>query len=50
MVQMKTGEGGSDITGAIIASAAKADLYENWTDAWTTDGDPRIVKHPPVFP
>ena len=24
--------GGSDITGAIVAKAAKADLYENWTD------------------
>ncbi len=24
--------GGSDITGSIIASALKADVYENWTD------------------
>ena len=24
--------GGSDITGAIVARAAKASLYENWTD------------------
>ncbi len=39
--------GGSDITGAIVAAAADADLYENWTDV---DGflmaDPRIVKNP----
>jgi aspartate kinase len=39
--------GGSDITGSIIARAAKADIYENWTDV---DGfltaDPRIVKNP----
>ncbi|MBQ4061546.1 MAG: aspartate kinase [Christensenellaceae bacterium] len=39
--------GGSDITGAIIAAATDADLYENWTDV---DGflmaDPRIVKDP----
>lgn len=36
--------GGSDITGAIIARAVRADVYENWTDV---DGfmmaDPRIV-------
>lgn len=39
--------GGSDITGAIIARAASADVYENWTDV---DGfltaDPRIVDDP----
>ena len=39
--------GGSDITGAIVAAAVSADLYENWTDV---DGfmmaDPRIVKNP----
>jgi aspartate kinase len=39
--------GGSDITGAIIARAAAADVYENWTDV---DGfltaDPRIVDDP----
>ena len=37
--------GGSDITGAIIAAAMRADLYENWTDV---SGfymvDPRVVK------
>lgn len=39
--------GGSDITGAIIARAVNAKVYENWTDV---DGfmvcDPRIVKSP----
>ena len=39
--------GGSDITGAIVARAANADIYENWTDV---DGcmmaDPRIVRNP----
>ncbi|MDD2495118.1 MAG: aspartate kinase [Tissierellia bacterium] len=37
--------GGSDITGAIIASAVKADIYENWTDvSGFLMADPRIVK------
>lgn len=39
--------GGSDISGAIIAAALNADIYENWTDV---DGflaaDPRIVENP----
>lgn len=39
--------GGSDISGAIIARAVNADVYENWTDV---DGfltaDPRIVDDP----
>jgi aspartate kinase len=39
--------GGSDITGAIIADAVNAKLYENWTDV---DGfltcDPRVVENP----
>lgn len=39
--------GGSDITGAIIARAVGAKVYENWTDV---NGfmicDPRIVKNP----
>lgn len=39
--------GGSDITGAILARALNAELYENWTDV---NGfmmcDPRIVKNP----
>ncbi len=37
--------GGSDITGAIIARACKADVYENWTDvSGLLMTDPRIVK------
>ncbi len=39
--------GGSDISGAIVARAANAEVYENWTDV---DGflvaDPRIVDNP----
>ncbi len=39
--------GGSDISGAIVARAVNADVYENWTDV---DGflsaDPRIVDKP----
>ncbi len=39
--------GGSDITGAILAAAVDADVYENFTDV---DGvfvvDPRLVKRP----
>lgn len=39
--------GGADVTGALIARAVFAKLYENWTDA---DGflmcDPRIVENP----
>ena len=39
--------GGSDITGAIVAKAAKVDLYENWTDvSGFLMADPRIVEHP----
>jgi aspartate kinase len=39
--------GGSDITGAIVAKAARADLYENWTDvSGFLCADPRIVKNP----
>jgi len=39
--------GGSDITGSIIASAANADMYENWTDvSGFLMADPRIVKNP----
>ena len=36
--------GGSDITGALVAKAAEADLYENWTDvSGFLKADPRIV-------
>lgn len=38
--------GGSDITGAIVARAANADVYENWTDvSGVLAADPRIVKN-----
>ena len=37
--------GGSDITGAIVARAACADLYENWTDvSGFLMADPRLVE------
>ncbi len=39
--------GGSDITGAIVARAAEADLYENWTDvSGFMMADPRIIYNP----
>ena len=39
--------GGSDITGSIVARAAQADLYENWTDvSGFMMADPRIVENP----
>jgi len=39
--------GGSDITGAIVARAAGADVYENWTDvSGFLMADPRIVDNP----
>ena len=39
--------GGSDISGAIVARAAGADLYENWTDvSGFMACDPRIVENP----
>ncbi len=42
--------GGSDISGSIVARAAYADVYENWTDV---DGfmkcDPRIVDNPEIM-
>lgn len=38
--------GGSDITGALVAEAVHADLYENWTDVCGfLMTDPRIVKN-----
>jgi homoserine O-succinyltransferase len=43
--------GGSDITGALVAAAIKADLYENWTDVpGLLMADPRIVKDPVTTP
>ena len=39
--------GGSDITGAIVARAVNADIYENWTDvSGFLMADPRIVDSP----
>ena len=43
--------GGSDITGALVAEAVKADLYENWTDvSGFLMADPKIVKDPLTVP
>lgn len=43
--------GGSDITGALVANAADADVYENWTDvSGFLVADPRIVKDPLSIP
>jgi aspartate kinase len=43
------GRGGSDITGAVVANAVGASVYENWTDV---DGffvaNPRTIPHPPL--
>lgn len=39
--------GGSDITGSIVARAARADVYENWTDvSGFLIADPRIINDP----
>ncbi len=39
--------GGSDVTGSLVARAAKADIYENWTDvSGMLMADPRVVKNP----
>jgi len=39
--------GGSDITGAIVARAVGAEVYENWTDvSGFLMADPRVVKNP----
>lgn len=38
--------GGSDITGAIVARAVEAEVYENWTDvSGFLMADPRLVKN-----
>ena len=49
----KTGEiclfsrGGSDVTGSLVARAAEASVYENWTDvSGMLMADPRIVDNP----
>lgn len=39
--------GGSDLTGSIVAKAAKVDMYENWTDvSGCLIADPRIINNP----
>ncbi len=39
--------GGSDITGALVARAVMADIYENWTDvSGFLMCDPRLVENP----
>lgn len=39
--------GGSDFTGSVVAKAARASLYENWTDvSGMLVADPRIVENP----
>jgi aspartate kinase len=46
--QVKTfSRGGSDISGAIAARAANAELYENWTDvSGLLMADPKVVDNP----
>ena len=42
--------GGSDITGSIVARAASASLYENWTDvSGFLMADPRCIDNPKVI-
>jgi len=39
--------GGSDITGAVVARAVGAEIYENWTDvSGLLAADPRIIPNP----
>ena len=39
--------GGSDITGSLVARAAKAKVYENWTDvSGFLMADPKVVENP----
>ena len=39
--------GGSDLTGSIVAKAAKVDMYENWPDvSGFLIADPRIIHNP----
>jgi aspartate kinase len=39
--------GGSDITGAVVARAVGASVYENWTDvSGLLMADPRVVEKP----
>jgi aspartate kinase len=42
--------GGSDITGAILAAAVRADVYENFTDVDSVCSmDPRVIANPPAI-
>ena len=42
--------GGSDITGSIVARAARATIYENWTDvSGFLMADPRCISNPAVI-
>ncbi len=42
--------GGSDITGAILAAAVNADVYENFTDVDSVCSmDPRVIDNPPAI-
>ncbi len=42
--------GGSDITGAILAAAVKAEVYENFTDVDSVYAmDPRLIDHAPAI-
>lgn len=42
--------GGSDVSGAIMARASGASMYENWTDvSGMLFADPRVVPNPPVI-
>ena len=42
--------GGSDITGAIVARATSADVYENWTDvSGVKRADPSVVEYASVI-
>jgi aspartate kinase len=42
--------GGSDITGAILAAAVTADVYENFTDVDSVCSmDPRVIENPPAI-
>jgi aspartate kinase len=43
--------GGSDVSGALVARAAAADIYENWTDvSGFLMADPRVVENPRPVP
>ncbi|MDR1068467.1 MAG: aspartate kinase [Clostridiales Family XIII bacterium] len=43
--------GGSDVTGALVARAVCADVYENWTDvSGFLMADPRVVENPRPVP